>query len=115
VGERRGRRRRGSGGIVPIRDGVWRVDVEFPRQPACPRRRRAHVVHGSIEDAEAALAGLLSEPSNHKDTSILRTRVPNEVAKAVKHAASAEQLSPSDWLRLAVDERLRQVDGGRPR
>ena len=30
---RRRLRPRGSGGVVPVREGVWRVDVEAPRDP----------------------------------------------------------------------------------
>jgi integrase len=53
------RRRRGSGGVVPIRDGVWRVDVEIKRDPVTgARRRTSRQVHGTREDAELALAKL---------------------------------------------------------
>jgi integrase len=53
------RRKRGSGGVVFVRDGVWRVDLEVSRDPVTGRRRRvARVVHGSREDAEVALARL---------------------------------------------------------
>ena len=53
------RRKRGSGGVQPVRDGVWRVDVEVGRDPVTGQRRRvARVVHGAREDAEIALARL---------------------------------------------------------
>ncbi|MBO0727941.1 MAG: hypothetical protein J2P57_01705, partial [Acidimicrobiaceae bacterium] len=53
------RRRRGSGGVVAVRDGVWRVDVETHRDPLTGRRRRVSTrVFGSREDAEIALARL---------------------------------------------------------
>lgn len=32
-------RRKGSGGIFAVRDGVWRVDIELPRDPVTRRRR----------------------------------------------------------------------------
>jgi hypothetical protein len=52
-------RRRGSGGIFPIREGVWRVDVEVARDPITGRRRRAsRTVVGTRDDAEVALARL---------------------------------------------------------
>lgn len=52
-------RRRGSGGVFPVRDGVWRVDVEVGRDPVTGRRRRvSRYVHGLREDAEIALARL---------------------------------------------------------
>jgi len=57
--QRRGSRKRGSGGIFPIRDGVWRVDVEVARDPVSGRRRRvSRYVHGSRAEAEIALSRL---------------------------------------------------------
>lgn len=54
-----GRRRRGSGGVSRVRDGVWRVDVEIARDPATGHRRRiSRQVHGTRADAEVALAKL---------------------------------------------------------
>ncbi|MCL2394502.1 MAG: hypothetical protein FWC87_07415, partial [Acidimicrobiaceae bacterium] len=53
------RRKRGSGGVQPLRDGVWRVDLEAGRDPVTGRRRRvARVIHGTREEAEIALARL---------------------------------------------------------
>ena len=52
-------RRRGSGGVFPVRDGVWRVDVEVTRDPVTGRRRRvSRYVYGTRNDAEVALARL---------------------------------------------------------
>lgn len=52
-------RRRGSGGVFAVRDGVWRVDVEIGRDPVTGRRRRvSRTVHGSREEAEVVLARL---------------------------------------------------------
>ncbi len=52
-------RRRGSGGVFAVRDGVWRVDVEVGRDPVTGRRRRvSRTIHGTREDAEVALARL---------------------------------------------------------
>ena len=52
-------RKRGSGGVRGIRDGVWRVDVETRRDPITGRRRRvSRTVLGSREEAEIALARL---------------------------------------------------------
>lgn len=54
-----GTRTRGSGGIVAIRDGVWRVDVEIDRDPETGRRRRvSRRVYGTRQDAELALSRL---------------------------------------------------------
>lgn len=59
-GESRKRlRKRGSGGVHAVRDGVWRVDVEVGRDPVTARRRRvSRTVPGSRTDAEIALARL---------------------------------------------------------
>jgi integrase len=52
-------RRRGSGGVFAVRDGVWRVDVEVARDPVTGKRRRvSRYVHGTRDDAEVALARL---------------------------------------------------------
>ncbi|MBI2704901.1 MAG: tyrosine-type recombinase/integrase [Actinobacteria bacterium] len=52
-------RRRGSGGVFAVREGVWRVDVEVGRDPVTGRRRRvSRTVHGTRVDAEIALARL---------------------------------------------------------
>ena len=59
AGRQAGRRRRGSGGVSLVRDGVWRVDVEISRDPVTGQRRRiSRQVRGSRPDAEVALAKL---------------------------------------------------------
>lgn len=53
------KRVRGSGGILAIRDGVWRVDVEAKRDPVTGHRRRvSRQVYGTREEAEVTLARL---------------------------------------------------------
>jgi integrase len=53
------RRAKGSGGVTPMRPGVWRVDLELGRDPITGRRRRvARTVKGTRRDAETALAKL---------------------------------------------------------
>lgn len=53
------RRARGSGGLTPIGDGAWRVDIEIGRDPVTGHRRRvSRTVRGTRQDAEAALAAL---------------------------------------------------------
>lgn len=55
----RGRRKRGSGGITAVREGVWRVDVEVHRDPVTGQRRRvSRRIDGTREEAELALARL---------------------------------------------------------
>ena len=61
-GDRRrvkGLRPRGTGGIVALASGVWRVDIEISRDPLTGRRRRvSRRVRGTRDDAEAVLARL---------------------------------------------------------
>lgn len=53
------RREKGSGGLTLVRPGVWRVDIEYARDPVTGRRRRvSRTVQGTRRDAEAALARL---------------------------------------------------------
>jgi len=60
-------RPRGSGGVYPVRDDVWRVDVEARRDPETGRRRRSSkYVYGSREDAELALANLRVNASQQR-------------------------------------------------
>ena len=49
---------RGRGGLKQVREGVWRVDVELPRDPGGGRRRVSKTVIGRRGDAEQALAEL---------------------------------------------------------
>jgi integrase len=58
-GSTRRSRKRGSGGVFAVRDGVWRVDVEVARDPVTGRRRRvSRTVRGTRDEAELALARL---------------------------------------------------------
>lgn len=53
-----GPQKRRSGGIKAVREGVWRIDVECPREPGAPRRRVSRTIVGSLADAEEALVAL---------------------------------------------------------
>jgi hypothetical protein len=53
------RRKRGSGGVVEVRPGVWKVDVEIHRDAISGARRRvSRQIRGTREEAELALARL---------------------------------------------------------
>ena len=53
------RRRRGSGGVFQLGDGVWKVDIELPRDAVTGRRRRpSRTIRGTREEAELALSRL---------------------------------------------------------
>ena len=52
-------RRKGSGCIIRLRPGVWRVDIELTRDPITGRRRRiSRRIKGTRNDAEVALSRL---------------------------------------------------------
>ena len=53
------RRQRGSGGVFQLGDGVWKVDIELPRDAVTGRRRRpSRTIRGTREEAELALSRL---------------------------------------------------------
>lgn len=53
------RRKRGSGGVFAVSDGVWRVDVEVARDSVTGKRRRvSRTVRGTRHDAEVVAAQL---------------------------------------------------------
>lgn len=50
-------RAKGSGGIIDLGAGKWKIDIEISRDPITKRRRRvARHVLGTREDAEVAQA-----------------------------------------------------------
>jgi site-specific recombinase XerC len=52
-------RAKGSGGIIDLGEGKWKIDIEIGRDPITKRRRRvARHILGTREDAEIALARL---------------------------------------------------------
>ena len=78
------RRKRGSGGVIPIRAGVWRIDIEGKRDPVTGKRRRiSRQVHGTREEAELALAKL--RVADHEK------RLPSGGTNARSVAAAFEQ------------------------
>lgn len=96
---RRRLRPRGSGGVLPVRDGVWRVDVEAPRDPETGRRRRtSRFVDGTREEAELALAQLrVAAHQRRLPTGKARPRSARAVLEAyVREAESGRiELAPS--------------------
>jgi integrase len=54
-----GPRAKGSGGVFPVRPGVWRVDIELPRDTVTGKRRRiSRNIEGTRNEAEVALSRL---------------------------------------------------------
>jgi integrase len=53
------RRQKGTGGLVEVRPGVWKVDIEVGRDPDTGRRRRVtRKIEGTRQEAEIVLARL---------------------------------------------------------
>lgn len=87
------RRKRGSGGISSVRSGVWRVEVELPRDPLTGSRRRpSRTVHGTRADAEVVLSKL--RVADH----LGRLRRPGTKARSVE---------------AALDEYIAAIESGR--
>ena len=61
------RRKKGSGGVKKVRDGVWRVDVEVDRDAVTGKRRRvSRTVNGTRSDAEVVAAKLKVADHEHR-------------------------------------------------
>ncbi|MHB1923619.1 MAG: hypothetical protein ACYCSJ_02905, partial [Acidimicrobiales bacterium] len=103
------RRKRGSGGIVPVREGVWRVDLEVSRDPVTGLRRRvSRTIQGSREDAEVALARL--KVADHEKRLPVGTNA-RSVAAALQLyrqsvASGAIELAPSTANTVRWTEKL---------
>ena len=94
------RRAKGTGGIFPVRDGVWRVDVEAPREPGAPRRRLSRRVRGSRTEAEAWLAEMRA---GHVDDRVaLNVLVPSSIADGLLERAAASGRPLAEELRVAL-------------
>ncbi len=86
------------GGLKAIREGVWRVDVELPRNLSEPRRRVSKTVKGSFEEAERVLAdltkaaagtpGIVPKPSKREGKAKSRSR----------RSGAITQLGTDRWL-----------------
>jgi hypothetical protein len=105
---RNGRRReRGAGGITPVRAGVWRVDIEVPRQPGEPRRRISQTVYGSRTEAEQVVLTLRAGAI--EESKALSIRVPRTVATALANAAALDDVTIAEEIRIAIADRLHRL------
>jgi hypothetical protein len=98
---RRRLRKRGSGGIHAVRDGVWRVDVEVGRDSVTGRRRRvSRRIYGTREDAEIALARLKVADHEKRLPAGTNARSVGAVFKLYQQAIDAGliELAPSTVL-----------------
>jgi len=100
------RRNRGSGGIIPIGDGIWRVDVEAHRDPVTAARRRvSRTVRGTREEAEIALARLkVADHERRLPTSGTRARSVEAAFDLYLGAVEAGvvELAPKDIRHVAL-------------
>jgi integrase len=101
-GDRASARRKG--GLKPVRDGVWRIDVELPRVPGEPRRRVSRTIFGSQDDAEFALDDLTGRVDELAATA--------QPAKRTSSGAKTRRTRRSGAItRLGIDRWLVGVEG----
>lgn len=93
------RRKRGSGGVIAVRDGVWRIDVEVSRDPLTGQRRRvSRTIVGTRDEAEIALARLkVADHEKRLTTGGTAARSVDAVFQQYQRAVTAGQieLAPS--------------------
>jgi hypothetical protein len=106
VANSRQRRERGTGGIVRVDHGAWRVDIELPHAPGQPRRRVSKTVRGTRREAEQVLSDLRS--GNRPEIEVLGVRLPVNLSLALRQAAEADGVSVSEEICLAIADRLRR-------
>ena len=103
---------RRTGGVKPVRDGVWRIDAELPRVGAEPRRRVSQTVVGTPADAEAALEHLIAKVSSSEPRRSRSTRGGSK--ERPKRAGSLAMLGPDRWL-VGIEGKADPVTGQRRR
>jgi integrase len=95
---------RRKGGLKPVREGVWRIDVELPRAPGERRRRVSRTIVGSQDEAGAALEDLVGRVHE------LAPKAPP--AKRTSTGAKARRTQRSGAItRLGIDRWLVGVEG----
>jgi integrase len=105
---------RRTGGLKPLREGVWRVDLELPRAPDEPRRRVSRTVEGSKEDAEAALEQLRRDVQNagKQDPAPKRSRKREQSRR--RGSGGITQVAHDKWL-VGIEGERDPVTGARQR
>jgi hypothetical protein len=94
--------------VIAVREGVWRVDLEVPRDTATGRRRRkSRQVYGTLEDAERALEELRTE-SPDEPVVHLNVRLPESVAIELRERAILHGCSIDDELNALIGECLNE-------
>lgn len=77
------------------------MDVELPREPGAPRRRRSRTVHGSREEAERILAELRGGLSG-APTVALNVRLTLPLIAALRRAATIDGVSVTEEVQIAL-------------
>jgi hypothetical protein len=88
-----------GGGLSPVRDGVWRFDVELPRTGDERRRRVSRTVVGTLDEAEAVLKELSGKAAEIADARPVR-RGPKPRRRAKRSAAISEIGHHRWWVRI---------------
>lgn len=109
--EIRGRR---GGGIKLVRPGVWRVDIELPREKSDPRRRVSKQVAGTREEAEAALELLWQRVELGATTTTSPAKSPKSRKPRPRRSGGVTLLAPGRWL-VGVEGAPDPVTGNRRR
>ena len=100
-------RKRGSGGIFDLGGGRWRVDIELPREPGAPRRRKSRTLRGSYADAESELARL--SEIDRPPTVAHSVRIAASVDAELSVLAARNRNSIAQEIRTAISEHLRKA------
>ena len=104
---------RRQGGLKPIREGFWRVDVELPRSPSEPRRRVSRTVEGTRAEAEVVLAELTRSVEGG-GSAPPRPKREGKVKARSRRSGAISQLGHDRWL-VGVEGPPDQVTGQRRR
>lgn len=110
-GKNPGRR---PGGIKVVRPGVWRVDVELPREKTGRRRRVSRTVVGTLEEAEAALDALAKRVESNEAKTTSRPKSPQGRNARPRRSGAVTMLAPDRWL-VGVEGSPDPVTGKRRR
>jgi integrase len=107
---------RRTGGLKRVRDGVWRIDVELPREPGEARRRVSRTVAGTKDVAEAALDELRRDVSGAAAAADPRRRngSPRARGRRQRGSGAIHELAHDRWL-VGFEGRPDPVTGARRR
>ena len=105
---------RRQGGLKPIREGFWRVDVELPRSPSEPRRRVSRTVEGTRAEAEVVLDELTRSVAGGVLPAARPAKRQGTVKARSRRSGAITQLGHDRWL-VGVEGPVDPVTGQRRR